>query len=267
MMLLRATLSWFADGSHYLGTGGVPHRLLQHVVISGASVGLAALIAVPIGVGLGHARRGGAIAVTLSNGGRAVPTVGVLILFAVGPLGIGNQSAIAALTLFAIPPILTNAYTGIRGVDPELREAARGMGMTGTQLLGKVELPLALPLVAAGVRTASVQVIATATLAALVGSGGLGRYIVDGFGRVDYPEVLAGAVCVAVLAVAVELLLGYLQHAVTPIGLRAGFVVGDSQVRPSAVGEPGSATAAGLDTGTGADTGPVSEPLPVASEP
>jgi osmoprotectant transport system permease protein len=184
--------------------------------VSGISVGLACLIALPIAFTLGHIGRGGSLAVILANASRAVPTFGLLILLAVTPVGFGNRAAVVALTLFAIPPLLTNAYVGVRDVDREVREAARGMGMTGGQVLRRVELPLALPLVAAGLRTAAVQVVATATLAAYVGGGGLGRFIADGFGQADPAMTTAGGVLVAALALTVEIALAALQRRLTP---------------------------------------------------
>jgi osmoprotectant transport system permease protein len=210
------TVTWLTDSAHWQGVDGVPHRLAEHLAISGISVGVACLIALPIAVLLGHVGRGGPLAVNLSNASRAVPTFGLLILFAVTPIGFGNRAAVVALTLFAIPPLLTNTYVGVRDVDREVREAARGMGMTGSQLLRRVELPLALPLIAAGLRTAAVQVIATATLAAYVGGGGLGRFIADGFGQADPAMTTAGGVLVAALALLAELALAGLQRRLTP---------------------------------------------------
>lgn len=210
------TLSWLTDPAHWQGVDGVPHRLSEHLAVSGISVGLACLIALPAAFALGHVGRGGPLAINLSNATRAVPTFGLLILLAVTPVGFGNRAAVVALTLFAIPPLLTNAYIGVRDVDRDIREAARGMGMSELQVLRRVELPLALPLVAAGLRTAAVQVVATATLAAYVGGGGLGRLIADGFGRADPAMTAAGGILVAALALTVELLLGGLQRRLTP---------------------------------------------------
>ena len=178
----------------------MPHRLVEHLAVSGLSVGLACFVALRSPYSSATSAAAGPMVVNLSNASRAVPTFGLLILFAVTPIGFGNRAAVVALTLFAIPPLLTNTYIGVRDVDPEVREAARGMGMTGLQLLRRVELPLALPLIAAGLRTAAVQVVATATLAAYVGGGGLGRFIADGFGRADPAMTTAGGVLVAALA-------------------------------------------------------------------
>jgi len=227
MSLVADTLAWLGDSSHWTGVDGVPHRLAEHLELSAAAVALACLVALPVAFALGHTRRGGGLVVNASNASRAVPTFAVLVLLAATPVGFGNRATVVALVLFALPPLLTNAYVGVRDVDSEVREAATGMGMTGLQLLRRVELPLALPLVAAGVRTASVQVVATATLAAYVGGGGLGRLIADGFGRADPAMTAAGGVLVAVLALAVEVGLGALQRRLTPgrRRLRPGNVV------------------------------------------
>ena len=221
MSLLGDTAVWLGDRAHYRGDAGVPHRLLEHLALTGIAVGVAALVALPLGLLLGHLRRGGTLVTALANASRAVPTLGVLIVFSgIASIGIGNRAAAYALVLFAIPPVLVNAYVGVSGVDDDVVEAARGMGMGGTQVLLRVELPLALGLVVAGLRTAVVQVIATATLAAYVGGGGLGTFINNGYGLQDYPQVLGGAVWVAGLALAAELVLAAVQRAVTPVPMR-----------------------------------------------
>ena len=223
-------VGWFLDAARWSGTAGIPNRLTEHVVLTGVSMVLACAVALPVGIGLGHLGRGGAVTLTVSNASRAVPTFAVLIL-AVVAFGFGFLPNVLALTLFAIPPVLANAYVGTAGVDRDAKEAARGMGMSGWQVLRRVEVPLALPLVAAGIRTSTVQVIATATLAAYVGSGGLGRYIRDGFAVRDLPAVFGGALLVALLALTAELLLGLLQRRLTP-GRAAA-------VRPGATQTPG----------------------------
>jgi osmoprotectant transport system permease protein len=215
---------WFADGSHWRGDFGVPHRLTEHVAMSVAVVVVASAVALPVGVWLGHRGKGGALAINLGNVGRAVPSLAILALAqqAIGLRGwpgFGARPAFVALVALAVPPLVTNAYVGVRGVDPDVVEAARGMGMTGTQLLWRVELPIALPLVLAGLRTASVQVVATASLAALTAWGGLGRFIVDGIGQQDDGQLLAGAMLVALLALATELGLAWLQRNVVSDGL------------------------------------------------
>jgi osmoprotectant transport system permease protein len=211
------TIQWLLAGEHWQGPDGIPTRFFQHVKITLLAVGLASALALPVGLWLGHKRRGGFVAVNASNVGRAIPTLAILIIFAASDaIGIGDRAAIYALAIFALPPILTNTYVGMMGVDPDAVEAARGMGMRERQVVFKVEVPLAMPLIAAGLRTATVQVVATATLAAIVAGGGLGRYIVDGFATQDRPEVYAGAVLVASLALLTEAVLGALERRVTP---------------------------------------------------
>ncbi len=214
------TVDWLADADHWQGPSGVPARLAEHLAVSGLALGLALLLALPVAFWLGARGRGGTAVIALANASRAVPTFAVLVLLVATPVGFGDRATVVALVLFAVPPLLTNAYVGVRDVDPEVREAARGMGMTRGQLLRRVELPLALPLLAAGVRTAAVQVIATATLAAYVGGGGLGRLVADGFGRADPGMTAAGGLLVAALALTVDGALGVLQRLVTP-GRRA----------------------------------------------
>jgi len=186
--------------------------------MSAAAVGIAMLVALPIGIALGHAHRFGTLAINISNVGRAVPSFAILVL-ALQVFGLGNLPALIALTVLAIPPMLTNAYIGVRDVDAEVLDAARGMGMRERKVLLRVELPLSLPLVMAGIRTSAVQVVATATLAALIAGGGLGRFILDGLGQRDDPQVFAGAALVAGLAIAVELSLSAVEQFIVPAGL------------------------------------------------
>lgn len=223
MSVIGATVAWLGDRAHYRGPDGVPTRLLEHVTISLEAVVIAAVVALPLGLLLGHTRRGGSATTALTNASRAVPTFGILIIFAGVPgLGVGTRSVLLALALFAVPPLLTNTVTGMLEVDRDTVQAARGLGMSGGQVLRQVELPLALPLIAAGVRTAVVQVIATATLATYVGGGGLGNYINNGYGNRDFAQVTAGALLVAGLAFLAEVLLGRVQVALTPGPRRAG---------------------------------------------
>ena len=197
--------SWLADGAHWTGENGVTHRLFEHLWLTAVCLLLSCVIALPVALLLGHLGRGGALAVNLSNVGRAVPTFAVLVLLLLSPLGrYGEWPTIVALVLYAVPPLLTNAYVGMREVDRDVVGAARGMGMTGAQMLFRVELPLALPMVLGGVRLAAVQLVATATLAALAGGGGLGRVITAGFDLASTPQVVAGAALVAVFALLVE---------------------------------------------------------------
>jgi osmoprotectant transport system permease protein len=192
--------------------------LLKHLELSGAALGLACLIAVPVGLWLGHIRRGGFIAISVSNIGRAVPTL-ALIAFFIAYFGVGFTNVMLALTLLAIPPILTNTYVGVTQVDPDTVDAARGVGMTGSQIVRKVELPLALPIIFGGIRTSSVNVVATATIAPLAGVVTLGNPIINAQVYGDAGR-LGAAIVVAVVAVAADAGFGLLQRAVTPRALR-----------------------------------------------
>lgn len=217
MGVLIDAFQWLGDGENWSGTDGVTTRLVQHLWLTFVSVAIACALAIPIGLWLGHIGRGGTLAINISNVGRAVPTFAVLVLLFLTPLGLSQWSTIIALVFFAVPPILTNTYVGMREVDRDAVDAARGMGMDGMQLLRKVELPLAMPLLMNGVRLAAVQVVATATIAALVAGGGLGRIITSGYGRQDLPQVVAGAILVAALAMLVEGLMEWLRRRLDPM--------------------------------------------------
>ena len=193
---------------------------LEHIWMSVAAVGLAVAVALPLGVFLGHVRKGAGATVVLSNVSRAMPTLALLTLFAASAIGFGNTAVIIAAAIFAFPPILTNAFTAMADVDPDMREAALGQGMTRFQVATRVELPLAIPLIAAGLRTATVQTVATVPLAALVAGGGLGVIINTGLATQRYGQVLAGAVIVAALALATDALMAWAQRTVTPAPLR-----------------------------------------------
>jgi osmoprotectant transport system permease protein len=206
---------WFSDAEHWSGSSGVPARVLEHLQMSFGAVLLAAVIALPIGLYIGHTRRGSFLAVSIANLGRAIPSFAILAL-SVPFLGIGFKPTLVTLVVLAIPPILTNTYVGVEGVDRDAVESARGMGMTGGQILRRLELPLAVPLMLAGLRTSAVQVVATATLAALIGWGGLGRFIIDGFATGDRVEVVAGAILVAFVAIATEVIFGFVERAFSP---------------------------------------------------
>ena len=216
MSTLGDAITWLNDPLNWQGKTGVPYLTYEHLYISGAAVLIAAVVALPLALVLGHLGRGGGFTVVVSNVSRAIPTLALLTIFAATSIGFGNRATIIALAIFAIPPLLTNAYVGVREVDRDVVEAAEGMGMSGRAVLLKVELPLAVPLIAAGFRTAAVQVVATATLAALVGGGGLGRIITDGFGQQDQPQILAGGILVALLALLTEGTLALVQRSVTP---------------------------------------------------
>lgn len=218
--VLREALTWFNDPLNWRGGDGVPALVVEHLGMSAAAVLLAAAVALPLGVWLGHRGHGGTATVMASNTSRALPTLALLYIFATTGLGFGNRPTVVAAALFAVPPILSNAFTGLREVDPAARDAARGMGMSGSRSLLAVELPLALPLIGAGLRTAAVQVVATVPLAALVGGGGLGTIIIDGFANRRFGEVVAGGVLVAALCLLVELVLALVQRALTPAPMR-----------------------------------------------
>ncbi|RPK38508.1 Glycine betaine/carnitine/choline transport system permease protein OpuCB [Streptomyces sp. ADI92-24] len=205
MNTLTKAWSWLTTSAHWYGDDGIWTRLGQHLYLTVACLLISCLIALPVALVLGHLGKGGALAVNISNVGRAVPTFAVLVLLLLTPVGrFGEGPTIVALVLFAVPPLLTNAYVGMREVDQDVVRAARGMGMTGSQLLFQVEVPLALPLILTGVRIAAVQLVATATIAALAGGGGLGRIITAGFNLASTAQVVAGAVLVAAFALIVE---------------------------------------------------------------
>jgi osmoprotectant transport system permease protein len=218
---LRKVADWFGNGSNWSGSTGVPSLLVGHVEIVVYSLLIAMAIALPLGLWLGHTGRGGFAAINVTNVGRALPAIAVLILAAQW-LGIGREPALVALTLLSIPPILTNCYTAIQGVEPADRDAARGMGMTGMQILTRVEVPASIPLIFAGIRTAAVQAVATATLAGFVAYNCLGTLINLGINTGDHVELFSGALLVVALALITEYGFGALQRAITPAGLRAG---------------------------------------------
>jgi osmoprotectant transport system permease protein len=191
----------------------------QHLLLSGAALGIALMIALPLGIWLGHLHRGSFLAINVANVGRALPSL-ALIAIGIAFLGVGFANVTVALVVLAIPPILTNAYVAVDGVEAEVVEAARGMGMTRAQIVRRVELPLAVPLVFAGIRTAAVFVIATATIAAVAGGGGLGDVIVNQAGY-GLEGVVGAAICVSLLALGADALLGLVQRLVTPEGLLA----------------------------------------------
>ncbi len=215
---------WLNDPLNWTNPGGLLDRLGEHLIISGLAVAIGCLIGWPLGLWLGHRGRGGGLVITVSNLTLAIPTLALLTILPLTPLGFGKPPVIAALAVFAVPPLLANAYTGLRQIDPETREAAKGMGLSGGQLLRRVELPLSVPYLAAGLRTATVQVVATAALAAFVNGGGLGQIIAAGFGigmnNGGGGQIVAGGIAVALLALLVEGVLAVVQRIVTPRPLR-----------------------------------------------
>lgn len=214
--------NWFSEPGRWEGSAGIPARALEHITMSLVVVVIATMIALPIGLYIGHKRRFEFAVVSIANLGRAIPSFGLLLLF-VQFFGVQldyptalRPGILSVLTLLAIPPILTNTYVGVQAVDRDTLEAARGMGLREGQILRQIEVPLAATLIVAGLRTAAVQVVATATLAAVPAGGGLGRFIVDGFAVGDDPQIFSGAALVAVLAILTELGFAALQRAVTP---------------------------------------------------
>ncbi len=227
MTLFGDVARWFADPAHYQGSDAVQTRIFEHVAVSGLAVLVGVLVALPIGLYLGHTGRFGLVAVNVANIGRAIPSLAAVALAIpiAGTLlgvenGLGFWPTFFALIPLALPPILTNAYVAVRDVDRDVIEAARGMGVSESGILGRIELPLAMPLVLAGMRTAAVNVIATATLGALVAFGGLGRYIVDGLALREYDRLFAGALLVALLAIAAELAFSAFERAAISPGIR-----------------------------------------------
>jgi osmoprotectant transport system permease protein len=218
-VILQQTWAWFTDSANWQGSNGIPTRLGEHLHLSIESVLIAAVIALPVGIVLGHYGRFGNLAINISNVGRAVPSFGIIVI-AFQVFGLGDVPIVIALTALAIAPMVTNSYVALREVDPDVRDAARGMGYRELAQLVRVELPLAVPLIMAGIRTSAVQVVATATLAALIGGGGFGRYIVDGLATQHYWVTFAGALLVAALALATEVSLSTLERVLVPRGIR-----------------------------------------------
>jgi osmoprotectant transport system permease protein len=223
--MIHDVIAWFRDSDHWHGASGVPTLLGQHALLTLVSMLIAIVVGLPLALWLGHRGHGGTFAVNLTNIGRAIPIVALLSLLslgvfgteALGPFGRSGLATLVTLALFALPPIVTNTYTAMVEVDRDMVEAARGMGMSEVGVLRKVELPLALPLIVAGVRLAVVQVWATATIAALVAGPGLGRIIVHGYESFQTAEVVAGSLIVAVVALALEVSFAILQKLLDPL--------------------------------------------------
>lgn len=229
---MAGIVSWFADPANWTGSQGVPIRLFEHIQIAFAAVVIATLIGLPIGLYIGHTGRYASLAINIANIGRAVPSYALMaailpLSLALAPtlgyspkVGLSIIPITLAMILLAIPPILVNAYAGLRAVDRDLLESGRGMGMTERQILVRLELPLAMPVIIGGLRTATLQVIATATIGAILSYGGLGRFIIDGLARSEPEQIFAGAILVALLALGVDALLSLVQRALTPKALR-----------------------------------------------
>jgi len=225
MTLLGEVARWFADPAHWQGSHGIPVRVLEHLELSGLAVAVALVVAAPIALYLGHTGRGGFIAINVANIGRALPSLallafGLVIAISLG-LGLGFWPTMFALVPLAIPPIMTNTYVAVREVDADIVDAARGMGFSEGEILRQIEIPLGLPLMLAGIRTAAVNVVATATLGALVAGGALGRFIVDGLALREFDQLVAGAVLVGLLAIVTEITFSALERASRTPGMAA----------------------------------------------
>lgn len=221
--VLSELVAWFTDPAQWQGVDGIPNRLWEHIQMTVFSTGVAALAAIPPAIILAHKRQGGVLVVAAVNIGRAVPSFAIVALalpvsIRLG-LGLGFWPTFLALFFLAVPPMFSNTYAGVAGVDPALVEASRGMGLTERQVMVQIEMPVSMPVIIAGVRIAAVQVIATATLGALVAWGGLGRYIIDGFAVQNIAEVVGGGILVALLAIATEFGFSQLERWVSPHGM------------------------------------------------
>jgi osmoprotectant transport system permease protein len=227
--LISRTFAWLADPAHWAGPNGIPTRLIEHVGLSAASLVIALAIALPVGLWIGHSGRFAWLGATSATLWRALPSLAVIaivlpITAALDPqAGFKIYPTLVAMVVLGVPPILVNAQAGVAGVDRDFVEAGRGQGMSEWQILARVELPMAVPVIVAGIRSATIQVVATATLGAILGGPGLGRYLVEGFaqfGRGGDAEVVAGAILVAALVIVVEAAFALAQYLVTPRGLR-----------------------------------------------
>jgi osmoprotectant transport system permease protein len=217
--------NWVTQSANWHGQGNIPQQVIAHLGYSGLPLLIAALIAIPLGVAIGHTGRGAVIVINVANAWRAIPTLGLLVMLAV-LLGFSFLTWLLPLVVLAIPPILVNSYEGVAGVDAGVKDAAKGAGMSAWQQITRVEVPIALPLILVGLRTAAIFVVATATIAAYIGLGGLGRYIIDGLASDQYGPVAGGALLVVILAVLVLVFFALLSRLIVPVGLR-------KQVRPT----------------------------------
>ncbi len=212
MSLFGDALAWIFDGTHWGGPSGIDTRLLQHLWVTFAAVGIAAVLAVPLGIAIGHTGRGRLVVVAFAGAVRAVPTLGLLTLLGLW-LGIGVQAPLLALVALGFPSLLAGAYAGVEAADRGAVDAARAIGLSEWQIITRVEIPLGADVLIGGLRAATLQIVATATLAAYISDTGLGRYLFAGLKGRDYPQMLAGALLVAALALLLDLALGTLQRA------------------------------------------------------
>ncbi|GAB2636455.1 ABC transporter permease [Kribbella swartbergensis] len=212
---------YLTDPFNWSGPEGIWARILQHIWYTFAALGLSAAIALPVGLRIGHTRRWAFLAINLGNAARALPSLGLLMLAVLLTDQIGFLPVLIALVALGIPPILASTYAGVSGVDPATIDAARGMGMTGREILTKVEIPIAMPLIISGLRGATLQIVSTATIAALVALGGLGRYVVDGLKLRDFPQMFTGALLVALLAILLDVMFAVLGRIAVSDGLKS----------------------------------------------
>lgn len=212
MSIVNETYDWFADPARWSGSGGIPTRILEHLGYTGLTMAATAAVAIPLGLYIGHTGRFRGLAIGLTGALRALPTLGLLTWFTL-LLGLGLTAPVLVLVLLAIPPLLAGVYSGVESVSPQTVDAARAQGMTEWQILRRVEIPMGLPLMIGGLRNATLQVVATATVAAFVTLGGLGRYIIDGQARRDFPEMVGGAILVVLLALVIDALFAIAQRA------------------------------------------------------
>ncbi|MFF3904721.1 ABC transporter permease [Streptomyces sp. NPDC001848] len=219
MNVLNFVNAFFSDSAHWHGYDGIPQRLLEHVQYSLLALAVAAAIGLPVGLLTGHTGRGGNVLAFVATAARALPSFGLLVLMFV-LLGLGLLPVMIPLVVLAVPPILVTTYEAVRSVDPSPVDAARGMGMSEPRILFQVEVPVALPLILSGLRSAAIQIVSTATIAAYVSLGGLGRYIVDGLYQRDYEKVVGGATLVAVLALATLTVFWAIARAAVSPGVR-----------------------------------------------
>ncbi|MEU8224423.1 ABC transporter permease [Kribbella sp. NPDC048915] len=213
---------YLTDPFNWSGNEGIWARILEHLWYTFAALGLSTLIGLPIGLRIGHTRRGAFLAINAGNAARALPSLGLLMLAVLLTDQIGFLPVLIALVALGVPPILASTYAGISGVDPATIDAARGMGMTGREILTKVEIPIAMPLIISGVRSATLQIVSTATIAALVSLGGLGRYVIDGLKLRDFPQMFTGALLVALLALLLDALFALIGRITVSPGLKLG---------------------------------------------
>jgi osmoprotectant transport system permease protein len=247
--MINGVWNFLTDSTHWSTEDGIPHRLVQHLEYSFGALAFVLLIGLPLGLYVGHTGRGGVAIAGTANALRALPTFGLLVYLVIAISGGLPASltylvpSLIVLVILGIPAVLSNTYAGVQSVDPAARDAAKGMGMTGLQVLWRVEVPNALPLIMSGIRNATLQIVATTTIVAYVSLGGLGRFILDGQSQRDYSQMAAGAILVAVVALVLDLILAGLQRLVVSRGITGRYARG-SVADTTAIVDPVAAIAA-----------------------